>query len=80
MGEYCNVVSEDDITVLTHCRWRGHTVKKSVVDGLGNNDCREAVCEKCHFPVWVCIDPDDDGYYLISEYEQNLSEGTAANS
>ncbi len=66
----------NDLTFLFYCKtWkRNHAVDKTVVDRLfanwlndGENDFVETECLRCHSPVYVCSDPDDPAYYLVSE-------------
>ena len=59
---------KDDFTALTHCKVRGHTIKESVLRDIRKQEgWTETQCEKCHYSVFVRIDPDDKTYYLISD-------------
>ena len=58
----------DDFMALTHCKVYGHTIKESVLLDIRKRDgWTETQCEKCHYTVFVRLDPDDSSYYLMSE-------------
>ena len=66
------IFSKEDLVFLTRCKIKGHVVKKSVLDGIRgkeNDKWTETACEKCNYPVYVCTDPEDANFYIISEDE-----------
>ena len=51
---------------IVYCNFRGHTVKESVMDRLGDGrDEIETKCEKCGFPLLVYADP--AGHYMVTD-------------
>lgn len=57
-----------DWTAITYCKIKGHVINKKARDGLIKNaDWTEVKCERCHSSVFIRVDPNDVGYYLLSE-------------
>lgn len=59
----------NDLIYFTHCRFKGHTVKREIVEQVKRdpNIEIETECEKCGWPVIVWQDPEDPDYYFVSE-------------
>ena len=60
-----------DVLALTYCKFKGHVIRRDVLNTLDQKDGQQTVCERCHYPVWVHLDPDDHKYYFVSEDEIN---------
>ena len=57
-----------DCVALTHCKIKGHVISKDVIHDLEKEkDWIETECKRCHYPVFVRVDPENPDYYLVSE-------------
>lgn len=59
----------DDFKAITYCKWKGHTISEETLDRIRKDDVDEvdAECMYCKWPVVVRKDPDNPGYWLVSE-------------
>lgn len=59
----------DDFVALTRCKFKGHAASGRVLDGLEEGRRAVSRCERCRYPIWVWVDPEDPKYYLAREVE-----------
>ena len=60
---------KDDFVALTRCKFKGHAVSGRALDGLEEEHRIVSRCERCRYPIWVWVDPEDPKYYLAHEVE-----------